>query len=184
MSNCPLSLYLYSHRTGLFNSTETHHQGNVLRTHGYWVLTHTVGIYICRGNLRILWKVNCAGCHFAKADLWRNVCLKQTWVKRHVKGCVMKDSLLTTHMYCFTLHVLLSSICCDSIERYTPKPFWWCGGDVLVTSCLFLRLGLIDRVMSAELEWLLWSFAKTDSHAEARRVVRQDMENTWYLEGV
>ena len=44
------------------------------------------------------------------------------------------------------LNALLSFICRDSIERNTPKNFWWCAA----VFCCFLRLRLIGKVMSAE----------------------------------
>jgi hypothetical protein len=72
--------------------------------------------------------------------------------------------------------VLLHSICEDSIKRYIPKKnFWWyvitccevffvCLFACLLFFCHYCGLGLIGRGLST----------KTDSHAEARSVLRQD----------
>ena len=69
---------------------------------------------------------------------------------KHMKGSMMKDSLLTMHIYNDALHFH------DSIERSAPKIFWWCAA----VSCRFCGLRLVGRVMSAE----------TDARAEARHV--------------
>ena len=81
-----------------------------------------------------------------------------------MKGHMMKDSLLKTHMYWSALRAWLRFICWDSIERNLPENFWWCASD----SCCFHGLWLIGRGMSVE----------RDTCAEARPI-----ENMWCLEG-
>ena len=91
--------------------------------------------------------------HFTEADMGeRTFC-----ISKHVKGHVIKDSLLRTQMYWSTLQCIvelhLSGL---HREKHTKK--------LVVVCCnFFLSLGLwlIGRVMSAE----------TDSHVEARHMV-------------
>ena len=78
------------------------------------------------------------GC-FAEADTGE----RMFCYSRHVKGHVMKDSLLTTHMYWSALHCI--------VELHLS--------GLSVSRC-FHTLGLIGRVMSAE----------TEARAEARHV--------------
>jgi hypothetical protein len=59
---------------------------------------------------------------------------------------------------------MVDSICQDSIERNTPKNFYWSAS----VSWCFLWLWKITRVMSAE----------TDAHAEGRHGLRQDSLTT------
>jgi hypothetical protein len=78
-------------------------------------------------TLRVLWRVSCVGWCFAgqthegvfswsghrwktKAESWGNVLLKQTQEKgcsANMKEHVIKDSLLTTHIYWSTLHCVV-----------------------------------------------------------------------------
>ena len=73
---------------------------------------------------------------------------------------------------------LLSSICCDSMESNAPKNKNKNKNKHLE---VFWRLLAASMDSGRLAEWcrLAWSFAKTDSCAEAR-----PMEDTWCLEGV
>ena len=64
---------------------------------------------------RLEWKLKGS----LESRLYHSVLLKQT----QMKGYVIKESSLRTHMHWSTLHALLSSSCQDSIERNTPKNF-------------------------------------------------------------
>jgi hypothetical protein len=106
--------------------------------------SHLHRMVFCWGKLKQTWVKGCS----AKASMW--------------KDHMVKDSLLTTRMYWFTLHCMtelhLSGL-------HAPKLFWWCA----VASCWFFGLELTGRVMSDE----------TDTRAEAKHV-----EDMWCLEGV
>ena len=94
------------------------------------------------GILWFLWKVSCVGWCFAAANMWRSVFPKQT----QVRGLVIKDSSLMTHMYWFALHCIAElSLHWLHKEKCTKK---LCG--VLATSYHFRGHRLIGRVMPAE----------------------------------
>jgi hypothetical protein len=80
-----------------------------------------------------------------------------------MKGHVLKDSLLATHMYWFTLHCVVELHLSELHREKYSKNFWWCAA----VSCHFHGFRLIGRVMSAE----------TDTCAEIRPV-----EDTWCSE--
>ena len=63
---------------------------------------------------------------------------------KHVERHVMKDSLLTTHVYWFTLHCVVE-LCLLGLLRIIQN-FWWCAA----VCCCFCGLRLIGRVMSTE----------------------------------
>ena len=85
---------------------------------------------------------------------------KDVLLSKHMKGYVMKDSLLTTCMYWPTLHFIVELPLSELHREKLAKHFRLCAA---VPSC-FLRLRLIGRVMSAE----------TNTRAKARHVLRQD----------
>ena len=81
---------------------------------------------------------------------------KDVLLRQVVKGHVMKDSTIMTHMNWSALHCVIELYLPASVERNAPKTLWQCTA----VSCGFLRLGLTGRVISAEI----------DVHAEARPV--------------
>jgi hypothetical protein len=72
----------------------------------------------------------------------------------------MKDTSLMTHIYLCTIHFIVELILSGLRREKWAKNL----SQYAASSCSFFGLQSIGRVMSAE----------TDSHAEARTLVRQD----------
>ena len=84
---------------------------------------------------------------------WKDVLLKQA------REWMFDEGLFTKRHPCIgsSDSVLLSSVCCDSIDRNAPKNF------------CFLSLPQTQADGHSDVIWyrLTWSFAKTDSHGES-----------------
>ena len=84
---------------------------------------------------------------------WKDVLLKQA------REWMFDEGLFTKRHPCIgsSDSMLLSSVCCDSIDRNAPKNF------------CFLSLPRTQADGHSDVIWyrLTWSFAKTDSHGES-----------------